>query len=566
MFNSTGYLQTSWPRFFLASSVFLPSSLALLNRTWSLPAFIPRQVIHDNNLLPLLVAPWSGPQSFSSFFSRLLQIVVLLQLPRSSSVFYLQYCYPLWVLVALARTLVGWLLSRSVGWAYPKLFRHWALYEPTSGFGSTLTMLFIWQSTGSLAFDNPTDPTTSRTGMTVFDPIRRNYGYLPFILLYTATSCWLENAPWTYGIILLSGMGILVARRLFFRLLPSQAVKYPRSPIPIIIGEPSSERLSALVTGKLGLRSTLILIIFSLFLMELPYNLASVFRISTPTPMPTSPSSSNPLLDIMILTYPRPNTVAHAAIMKATIDTYLPTLNDQIRLSVYTQAKEHRALEEVLKIIPNNNISHYVNQNTYIGAVDGHYLHLSEAFRWISERRPDHEVAEWVMLVEDDFPLCAGDVGEDALRQVLTILEASRPTGDALALPRRRGGFIGTGGSGLIIHRSLLPILQLVLRVHAEAPSKLPSVTDRRAPDLIVQDCILGKDPLCLQPVGNVCQNQGGNPAPCGLVITSRMVMDHIGGMLSTNTIKAKNSDKWRCGWRHPFHGTAGVEVVVVDW
>jgi hypothetical protein len=41
--------------------------------------------------------------------------------------------------------------------------------------------------------------------------------------------------------------------------------------------------------------------------------------------------------------------------------------------------------------------------------------------------------------------------------------------------------------------------------------------------------------------------------------------MDHIGGMFSTNTHKAVNSDKWRCGWRHAFHGMEEVDVVVVD-
>jgi hypothetical protein len=48
------------------------------------------------------------------------------------------------------------------------------------------------------------------------------------------------------------------------------------------------------------------------------------------------------------------------------------------------------------------------------------------------------------------------------------------------------------------------------------------------------------------------------------MIITSRLVMDHIGGMSSTNEEKAKNSDKWRCGWRHPFHGRTEVDVVVV--
>jgi hypothetical protein len=50
-----------------------------------------------------------------------------------------------------------------------------------------------------------------------------------------------------------------------------------------------------------------------------------------------------------------------------------------------------------------------------------------------------------------------------------------------------------------------------------------------------------------------------------GMIISSRLVLDHIGGMATTTEGKRLNSDRWRCGWRHPFHGFDGVEVVVVD-
>jgi hypothetical protein len=105
-------------------------------------------------------------------------------------------------------------------------------------------------------------------------------------------------------------------------------------------------------------------------------------------------------------------------------------------------------------------------------------------------------------------------------------------------------------GSGLIIHRSLLPLLMLLLRVHAETTPKLPAEMTIRNPDQVIQDCLLGVDPLCPK-------YEDGK----GLVITSRIVMDHIGGMFSTNKYKAPNMDKWRYGWRHPFHGRSQVEV-----
>lgn len=132
--------------------------------------------------------------------------------------------------------------------------------------------------------------------------------------------------------------------------------------------------------------------------------------------------------------------------------------------------------------------------------------------------------------------------------------------------------------SGLIIHRTLLPILSFILRVHASTDSPLPSQLPLRPADLIIQDCLLGLDPLCpspqlspLNPIPRLAdgyaaqlqptlQGQGGGP----LVITSKLMMDHIGSADSTVPGRSYEEGKWRCGWRHPFHGRAEVDVVVV--
>jgi hypothetical protein len=141
--------------------------------------------------------------------------------------------------------------------------------------------------------------------------------------------------------------------------------------------------------------------------------------------------------------------------------------------------------------------------------------------------------------------------------------------------------------SGLIIHRTLLPTLIRTLRAHSDKPSTLPPGVPKRPADLIIQDCLLGVDPTCpprqynnhyqlddsdfystSDPNGNLDSNSnrgGVSSGGRGLLITSRLVMDHIGGLSSTNTYKAPNSDKWRCGWLHPFHGLPEVQVVPVE-
>lgn len=55
-------------------------------------------------------------------------------------------------------------------------------------------------------------------------------------------------------------------------------------------------------------------------------------------------------------------------------------------------------------------------------------------------------------------------------------------------------------------------------------------------------------------------EETGGGP----LVITSRLVLDHLGGSASTALGRVYGAEKWRCGWRHPFHGRQEVDVVVV--
>ncbi|KIJ64275.1 hypothetical protein HYDPIDRAFT_175633 [Hydnomerulius pinastri MD-312] len=153
------------------------------------------------------------------------------------------------------------------------------------------------------------------------------------------------------------------------------------------------------------------------------------------------------------------------------------------------------------------------------------------------------------MLVEDDFPLC-GAWGWAGVLGVMTELERGR-TG--MASVKRWGGFVGTGGSGLIIHHTLLPILTHTLRLHASMHSSLPPSLPRRPTDIIIQDCLLGADPLC-----------PGASSGASMVITSRLVMDHIGGDASTAKGRKYDLDKWRCGWRHPFHGRPEVTVVPV--
>ncbi|TFK19657.1 hypothetical protein FA15DRAFT_674248 [Coprinopsis marcescibilis] len=567
-FQTARPVDFSWTKLLLVASVVLPTILALYDTEWSLPSFTPRDYLHDAKIISLLVAPFAGPQRISAALSRIIQAALLVRLPLSLQASYAGYGYVIWLGVGLARMVVGQVFTVSVGWAFPPLFRHWALYEPSGGFGPMIAVLSILQANGILPTEDPNLVDPWKFGNHSSDTNRP----LLVALLIATLFCWLELAPWTYGVALLLAMCLQILRRVRHGLRSRQHKSVVAELPDVVTSKPTSDgHLVVTPSGGRGLslQKSIILGLVSFALMELPFNLAGQFRRYN-SPMPPSPFPSKPLLEILVLTYPRSDVAKHTAIMETTLNSYLPFLSSETRLSVYTQSQSHPALENTKRYFSSSmpNITFHVNRNKYPDAIDGHYLHLSEAFRWVSDQRPDHEPAEWIMLIEDDFPLCGGEVGYNAVREAMGLLEASRPTSTPgqILPPHRRAAWIGPGGSGIVIHHTWLSILQLLLRTHADTHSKLPSGETPRAPDQIVQDCILGRDPFCRYPNERVCPDLSGRLGECGLVITARQVMDHIGGMLTTNPNKSGNSDKWRCGWRHAYHGHHGVEVIPVDW
>jgi hypothetical protein len=166
------------------------------------------------------------------------------------------------------------------------------------------------------------------------------------------------------------------------------------------------------------------------------------------------------------------------------------------------------------------------------------------------------------------------------------------PARSALPRPFEQRKSIADNTSGIIIHHTYLPLLIRLLRTYSASPNLIPPTIRSPAPDLVIQDCIRGgPDSICQRkplpgPVDTITALnpdsrslwsswswRGGSSRTrtrtrthekSSLIISSRMVLDHIGGMATTTEGKLWNNDKWRCGWRHPFHGQDGVEVVVV--
>lgn len=107
-------------------------------------------------------------------------------------------------------------------------------------------------------------------------------------------------------------------------------------------------------------------------------------------------------------------------------------------------------------------VEFFMDRDRHEADKEGHYLHLAEAFRWILEKDQDYSLlrrvneergdavpsmkqrgaAEWIMLVEDDFPVC-GEAGWKVVETVLSVLEDTRVKSGGKDV---KSGFVGTGG------------------------------------------------------------------------------------------------------------------------
>ena len=591
-----------------------------------IPPFTPRQLIYSrNDYFPLLLAPWAWPRTSIALLSRITQAGLLYRLPGTFAS--VGCCYVLWILVGLVRLLIGFLLTRSVGWAHPRLFRHYALYETTSGLGSAL-VVYLALTNGAAVRAEWIMARWGGVGVYATSEDRAMFvvGGLCAVL------SWLDGAPWTYAVAMTCVAGLAVLRAPFTRVAHSR-FHHQYHPMDLENTQslhPDSEKPQS---HHQPLRTVLLTTLITLLLIYVPSVTSLLFHSKSANYliMPSSPHPPSPLLEILILSHPRPGDVdvssvpsslkttpKPSSILYTTINSYLPYISTSLnstRLSIFTHTLPHPSFTHARQWfspsrsgsssgsnLPQNDhtsvpIEFYVDEDTHADSKTGQYLHLAEALRWAwgGGNRHGREVAEWVLLVEDDFALC-GEWGWEGVVGVMRTLEGGRKgQRDGMAGGRaleRLGGFVGTGGrsafsflrllylitehisilsiySGLIIHRTFLPILSHILHIHASLNSPLPSHAHPRPADLIIQDCLLGLDPLCPKPPGSKNFADGGisDKIETGggpLVITSKLVMEHIGSRASTAVGRVYQDGKWACGWRHPFHGREEVDVVVV--
>jgi hypothetical protein len=383
-----------------ALSLILPLAVSFLNPAWRFAQFTPRQLIYAKDFLPLVTTFWASPTHILAHFSRFLQAGILACLPQVLA----GYMFAFWVIIAFARTLSGFLLSRGVGWAYPRLFNHWALYETSSGIGPALTVYLLMYGspwTDSLLQKHRSDTMESLA-----------------IIATCLSLCWLDNAPWTYAMASMTSVALWLVQ--------------PRN-----ISSLRQRSRNPMALDARQLRSVVQTAMLFLFLILVRVILTNMLPSET-LHMPTSPHGTGPFLEILILSFPRPgDTASPDSFLSQTISSYLPYADSDTVISVFTHATAHASFTHAEEHFAQTPITFYTDTDIHADSFQSQHLHVAEAFRWTSKKQLH---AEWVMLVEDDFPLC-GDWG---WRGILGVMNKLQRGG-------QYGGFVGTGGRFVLI-------------------------------------------------------------------------------------------------------------------
>ncbi|KAF7796090.1 hypothetical protein EIP86_007261 [Pleurotus ostreatoroseus] len=512
----------------------------------------PATLVYDTraSLLPVLLSPFLVPTPPSAL-ARLVQLAWLIfRTPtRRTSPIYLAGVY---VSLLITRCVSGFVLSRSVGWAYPQLFSHRALYEPIFGLGPLLV------------------------GTILFDDLRSTRNAVQRLALLGASAA-LDGAPWTYTEAAL----IAGAFRLAQRISQENSPALPSWSSTSIFADEKDSAQALPLTPK----CILTLALLSTVTCGICGNLPRFVHVGPYTHLGSDATAlgaqATPDLHIVMLTVPRTRNLSSDVMIESIASYVAPWLDSlstqsannrdsksNTTLTVFAHAGAdgtHPAFERAKTHFASTNlpIRFYMqppNRDTP-EVVSNHYTHLADAAAYAYAHGD-----EWTMFVEDDFALC-GAWGWDNLGRVVSRLEGFDEEKE-----RMNGAFVGTGGSGLIFHRILLPPLRSLL-LHT---STLSPLTSPPPPDVLLQTCLAAGPSSCTPPspspalssFSSLANPPAVNPNPWlpaapTWVISSRLLMGHRGWDLSTGG-RTYERGKWACGWRQPMHGVRGVEVVEV--
>lgn len=318
------------------------------------------------------------------------------------------------------------------------------------------------------------------------------------------------------------------------------------------------------------------------------------------------------LLTVLLMTAPRPG---NPDFLFRTIESWLGALPDpsasvarhsypvevssRLRLIVYTHFRTHDTFDAAQQFFSTSPL-HTAKAAQYIEwrrDPRGHAnrldqrLHVARGLQYAAHHGGE---SAYIMLTEDDFPLCRNTEGEKNWKNTwaqLTraLVETNEAMPDSsVGTSGHCGLFVATGGSGLAVRGFIakkLPALLLGAEdadgterdARAERGEWLLKHEDEGAdtPDLVIQDCLRGRIPGCEvcapHPTGfaftdgsrrNPAGGLGDRWGKSGLAATDVLLQSHLGYNASTLPGRKYGKEEWACGWRQPFVRVSFIFVV----
>ncbi|KAI9487379.1 MAG: hypothetical protein EXX96DRAFT_552955 [Benjaminiella poitrasii] len=442
--------------------------------------------------------------------------------------------------VSVLRQALGYLFSKSTGWAAPSLFFSDSLHECNQGLAPFLFALLVIQSLNMsdkyiLMYGNNTDHQFT---------IRKLI--LQFIMCLVNYST--KNILWWSLSGLLTGFIATIVIQLWL----AQDKRWDRSDERLVTSDKTESNTttndprmlpSDMIQGKYRRsvslwrtlyeaikHSTLVLLIaIPCLLVCSAYYHIQQSQLVDPAIL-NQLSYDRYLFTFVIMTAPRRG---DPPFLTRTLDSYLqnwPETNEEygslynrVQTLIYTHFTTHVEYDRAKRYFESTK-----RGKQYLRWIreDGDQLdqrnHVSKALSLAA----DNYQSTYIALVEDDFPVC----GAKEWRQIESVVYAAN-----IESPNHCGIFVGTGGSGLFLKPKIAKLISRLLLKYTNLP-----------PDIVIQQCLLGNLNEC-----NECSQT--------LVTSKTLLMYHIGYNTSTSLDRYYKKNEFQCGWRHPFNGDPSV-------
>ncbi|KAI8989249.1 hypothetical protein BDB01DRAFT_781105 [Pilobolus umbonatus] len=518
-----------WPlpivtRYIILLSVVISTLNAfhLLNLSCSAPSFILYRLDFKN----MLLSPFLFEYSFPSLFLFAWNVLILGLFEESMAHMlgdtrrFIELLCFLFINVSALRVLMGFLFSKSTGWAFPSFFFSNSMHECNQGLSPFLFSLLVVQS---LSFDDKYILMYGNEDSHHTITVRKVTLQLCMCLVNYTT----KNILWWSVTGLITGFfATLSLQNVLAREKRVECSEVKDAKDFITLEQYRRTPLWRLLLSA-AKKSAFIMCVTMVILMT--WNTFYTREVMVTDNQLNTISQDRYLFTFIFMTAPRRGDPAY---LTKTIDSYLanwpenPSVDSpyyRVQAIIYTHFSHHSQYDTAREYFQQTKKGQqYLRWVRHEGQDWNQRLHVSKALSLVTHRYQ----STYYALMEDDFPVC----NNKAWHEIENVIYKAQKD-----VPDHCGVFVGTGGSGLFMKPDIARLSAQLLMKYTEMP-----------PDIIIQNCLLGELPEC-----SSCMNS--------LVISKTLLMYHIGFNTSTSEDRLYKKDEFQCGWRHPFNGNPSI-------